>query len=57
LEKRVEQVLPASEGGVREKVGARGREQGGEMAQTMYAHMNKKMYTASILNLQNLALD
>jgi hypothetical protein len=31
-------------GGVREEVGAgkgRGREKGGEMTQTMYAHMNK----------------
>jgi hypothetical protein len=30
LEKRAEQVLPGSKGG-----------QGGEMAQTMYAHVNK----------------
>jgi hypothetical protein len=30
LEIRAEQILPESEGG-----------QGGEMAQTMYAHMNK----------------
>jgi hypothetical protein len=35
LEKRAEQVVPISEGGG-ERVGA-----GGEMAQTMYAHMNK----------------
>jgi hypothetical protein len=31
LEKRAEQVLP----------GSKGREQGGEMAQKMYAHANK----------------
>jgi hypothetical protein len=38
LEKRAEQGLPGSEGG-----GVRGRGQGqeGEMAQTIYAHMNK----------------
>jgi hypothetical protein len=36
LEKMAEQVLPGSEG-----VGGRGKGQGGEMAQTMYAHMNK----------------
>jgi hypothetical protein len=35
LEKRAEQVLPGSEG----KEGWGG--QGGEMAQTMYAHVNK----------------
>jgi hypothetical protein len=37
LEKKAEQVLPGSEemGGEKE-----GMEQGGEMAQTMYAHMN-----------------
>jgi hypothetical protein len=41
LEKRAEQVLPGSKKGVR--VGERGGGgQGGEMAQTMYAHMNKK---------------
>jgi hypothetical protein len=38
LEKRVEQVLPGSEVGGRKREGQR---QGGEMAQTMYAHMNK----------------
>jgi hypothetical protein len=37
LEKRVEQVLPGSE-----VVGkGKGGEQHGEMAKTMYAHMNK----------------
>jgi hypothetical protein len=38
MEKRAEQVLPGSEG-----VSGRRRERGvgGEMAQTMYAHMNK----------------
>jgi hypothetical protein len=38
LEKRAEQVLPGSEEGEK-----RGRcwEKGGEMAQTMYPHMNK----------------
>jgi hypothetical protein len=38
LEKRAKQVLPGSEGG-----GRRGRGWGewGEMAQTMYAHLNK----------------
>jgi hypothetical protein len=35
LEKRAEQVLPGSEG-----VGGEG-ESGGEIAQTMYTHMNK----------------
>jgi hypothetical protein len=35
-EKRAEQVLPGSKGGWGE-----GRGQGGEMAQTMYAYMNK----------------
>jgi hypothetical protein len=39
LKKRAEQVLPASEGGERRRGGGRG--QGAEMAQTMYAHMNK----------------
>jgi hypothetical protein len=40
LEKWAEQILPGSEGGggYREEVGG---EPGGEMAQTMYAHMNK----------------
>jgi hypothetical protein len=39
LEKRAEQVLSGSEGGVgeRERVGGKR----GEMAQTVYAHMNK----------------
>jgi hypothetical protein len=39
LEKRAEQVLPGSKGveGEREGLGGRGR----EMAQTMYAHVNK----------------
>jgi hypothetical protein len=36
----VEQILPGSEGG-RGEEGGGGGEQGGEMAQTMYAHMNK----------------
>jgi hypothetical protein len=36
LEKRADQVLPGREGG-----GRGGGEQGREMAQTMYAHMNK----------------
>jgi hypothetical protein len=39
LEKRAEQVLPGKEGDGRER---EGRAQGGEMAQTMCAHMNKK---------------
>jgi hypothetical protein len=34
LEKRAEQVLPGS-------MGERGGEQRGEVAQTMYTHMNK----------------
>jgi hypothetical protein len=38
LEKRTEQVLPRSEGVGEERVGV-GQE--GDMAQTMYAHMNK----------------
>jgi hypothetical protein len=40
LEKRAEQVLPGSEG---DWGRGRGQESGGgrEMAQTMYAHMNK----------------
>jgi hypothetical protein len=37
LEKKAKQVLPGSEW----EVGERGRVQGGEMAQTMYAHLNK----------------
>jgi hypothetical protein len=36
LEKRTEQVLPGSEKGWEEK-----REEWGEVAQTMYVHMNK----------------
>jgi hypothetical protein len=36
LEKRAEQVLPGSEEGE-----GRGRRDGGEMAQRIYAHMNK----------------
>jgi hypothetical protein len=36
LEKRAEQVLPGSEGDGKEREGA-----GGEMAYTMYVHMNK----------------
>jgi hypothetical protein len=36
LNNRAEQVLPGSKG-----VGGRGREQGGEVAPTMYIHMNK----------------
>jgi hypothetical protein len=39
LEKKAEQVLPRSEESGEEKGGGRG--QGGEMAQTMYTHMNK----------------
>jgi hypothetical protein len=35
-----EQFLPGSEGGCRGEGG--GRDQGGEMTQTMYAHVNKK---------------
>jgi hypothetical protein len=38
LEKRAEQVLPGSEGVGME---IRGQGQGGEIAQTMYTHMNK----------------
>jgi hypothetical protein len=43
LEKRAEPVLPRSEGGGGEREGGEGggKGQGGEMAQTMYAHMNK----------------
>jgi hypothetical protein len=37
LEKRTEEVLLGNEGGV----GRRERGEGGEMVQTMYAHMNK----------------
>jgi hypothetical protein len=39
LEKRAEQVLPRSKGGGREEEG--GQASGGEVVQTMYAHMNK----------------
>jgi hypothetical protein len=39
LEKRAEQVLPGIEGALGEEGG--GREQGEEMAQTMYTCMNK----------------
>jgi hypothetical protein len=39
LEKRAEQLLPGSEGGLGEEGRCRG--QGGEMAQTVYAHVNK----------------
>jgi hypothetical protein len=39
LEIRAEQVLPGSNGGRKGEDG--GREQGGEMTQTMYAHVNK----------------
>jgi hypothetical protein len=38
LEKRVEQVLPGSDGGGQ---GEEGGGQGGEMTQTMYTHVNK----------------
>jgi hypothetical protein len=38
LEKRTEQVLPGSKEGRRE---SGGREQGEEIALTMYTHMNK----------------
>jgi hypothetical protein len=40
LEKRAEQVLLGSEGAVRGRQGG-GGEQRGEMAQTMYAYVNK----------------
>jgi hypothetical protein len=47
LKKRAEQVLPQS------KVGGggegRGGRQGGEMAQIMYAHMNKLIKKKSII--------
>jgi hypothetical protein len=39
LEKRAEQILPGSEGGWEVEGGGGG--QGGEMAQTMYGHVNK----------------
>jgi hypothetical protein len=39
LGKKAEKVLPGSEGGCEGERGGRG--QGGEMAHTMYAHMNK----------------
>jgi hypothetical protein len=39
LEIRAEQVLPGSQGGGVESVGE--GSQGGEMTQTMYAHVNK----------------
>jgi hypothetical protein len=39
LEKSIEQVLPGSEGEEEERVETG---QGGEMTQTMYAHVNKK---------------
>jgi hypothetical protein len=39
LEIRAEQVLPGREGGGRKRVREAG--QGGEMTQTMYAHVNK----------------
>jgi hypothetical protein len=39
LEKRAELFLPGNEGGCGEE--GEGRAQQGEMAQTMYAHMNK----------------
>jgi hypothetical protein len=39
LEKRAEQVLPGSDGGWDKGKGSGGR--GREMAQTIYAHMNK----------------
>jgi hypothetical protein len=38
LEKRAEQVLPGSRGGMGERKGA---EVGEEIAQTMYEHVNK----------------
>jgi hypothetical protein len=38
LEKRVEQVLPGREGDGGKR---RGQRAGGEMAKTMYAHINK----------------
>jgi hypothetical protein len=41
LEKKPDQVLPGSEGFRGEREGAGDRGQGGEMAQTMYVHMNK----------------
>jgi hypothetical protein len=43
LEKRAEQALPGSEGKWRrEGWGREQGEQGGEVTQTMYAHMNKE---------------
>jgi hypothetical protein len=39
LEKKAEQVLSGSEGSWEEEGGGKG--QGGEMAQTLYAHVNK----------------
>jgi hypothetical protein len=41
LEKRAEWVLPGSKGVGAEREGVGGVCAGGEMAQTMYAHMNK----------------
>jgi hypothetical protein len=41
LEKRAEQVLPGSEGDRVEREGEGVGGQWGEMAQIMYAHMNK----------------
>jgi hypothetical protein len=41
LEIRAEQVLPGSEGGRGERVGAGNGGGEGGMAQTMYAHVNK----------------
>jgi hypothetical protein len=42
MEKRAEQVLPGKGGGMGGWRGEEGsRRQGREMAQTMYAHMNK----------------
>jgi hypothetical protein len=47
LEKRAEQVLPRSKG-----VGGQGRgwRQVGEMAQTMYTHMNKLIHNKKLIN-------
>jgi hypothetical protein len=40
---KVEQDLPGTERGRRERVGEGGGGKGGEMTQTMYAHVNKRI--------------
>jgi hypothetical protein len=47
LEKKAEHVLPGSDGGL----GGDREGQEGEMTQTMYAHMNKKMRDAFPLKI------